>query len=343
MFKKIAIIGHFGGKETFLDGQTVKTKVLCAELEKTGNYEIYKVDTYYKKHNPVKLLWQTFYALLFWKDIFVLLSHGGMKFYFPLLYYVTKIRRVRIYHDVIGGNLDGYVQKYPKWQKYLNACYVNWVETQSMKSKLERLGVTNAEVLPNFKDLQSVLATEYTEPIFRFCTFSRVMKEKGIEDAVQVVTHINEEYGRAVCSLDIYGAIDGGYTEEFEKLMKSFGKGIAYGGLVPFADSVSVLKNYYALLFPTFWDGEGFPGTILDAYASAIPVIASDWNYNRELVKHMKTGIIYPEGNFTDLYDAVKWSIEHRNEMNLMRIKCADAYLQYKPESVMGIIENKLK
>lgn len=36
MAKKIAIIGHFGGNETFLDGQTVKTKVLCAEFEKTG-------------------------------------------------------------------------------------------------------------------------------------------------------------------------------------------------------------------------------------------------------------------------------------------------------------------
>lgn len=343
MAKKIAIIGHFGGNETFLDGQTVKTKVLCAELEKTGNYDVYRVDTYYKKHNPVKLLWQTFRALLFRDDVFVLLSRGGMKIYFPLLYYATKFRRIKVYHDVIGGNLDGYVKKNPKWRKYLNAFDVNWIETQSMKRKLEDLGVTNAEILPNFKNLQSVSATGYTGPIFRFCTFSRVMKEKGIEEAVQVVNRINEEYRRTVCSLDIYGAIDNGYTEEFEKLKKSFSDVIKYGGLVPFADSVSVLKNYYVLLFPTFWDGEGFPGTILDAYASAIPVIASDWNYNRELVKHMKTGIIYPEGELSDLYEAVKWSIEHRNEMNSMRQNCAEEYLKYKPETVMSVIENKLK
>lgn len=68
-----------------------------------------------------------------------------------------------------------------------------------MKKKLKDLGVTNAEVLPNFKNLQSVSATKYTEPVCHFCTFSRVMKEKGIEEAVQIVNRINEKYGRTVC------------------------------------------------------------------------------------------------------------------------------------------------
>lgn len=342
MAKKIAIIGHFGGNETFLDGQTVKTKVLFAELERMGEYNIYKVDTYYKKHNPIKLIWRTLRALSSYKEIFVLLSSGGMKIYFPLLYHVVKLRHIRVYHDVIGGNLDGYVRKNPKWSRYLNSFNVNWVETQSMKEKLERLGITNAEVLPNFKNLQSVPSTDYTDPIFRFCTFSRVMKEKGIEAAVEVIMRVNREYGKTVCALDIYGAIDDGYADEFEKLKDTFDEAISYRGLVPYSDSVSVLKNYYALLFPTFWDGEGFPGTVLDAYASAIPVIASDWNYNRELVSHMRTGIIYPEGEFSDLYGTVKWAVEHRNEINIMRRNCADEYLQYKPDTVMKKVTKRL-
>ena len=31
--KEIAIIGHFGGNEEILDGQTVKTKILYNELQ----------------------------------------------------------------------------------------------------------------------------------------------------------------------------------------------------------------------------------------------------------------------------------------------------------------------
>ncbi len=341
--KTISIIGHFGGQENFLDGQTVKTKILYDELQSVTNWKIKKVDTYYKKNNPIKLLWQTLVSLFTTKDIIILLSGNGMKFYFPLLHFWSKIFHTRIYHDVIGGNLSDYVVKFPKYKKYLNSFKVNWVETHNMKVNLENLGVENAEVLPNFKKLENVNATVYGDDVFRFCTFSRVMREKGIETAVEAVKKINSEYGKKVCSLTVYGSIDAGYAEAFEKLSETFGEDIAYGGLVPFANSVSVLKNYYSLLFPTFWDGEGFPGTILDAYASAIPVIASDWNYNRELVKHMGTGIIYPEDNMKDLYDAVKWAIEHRDEMNKMRVNCEKEYLQYRPESVIKVIKEKLQ
>ena len=341
--KKIAIIGHFGGNEDFLDGQTVKTKVLYNELNATGNWNIKKVDTYYKKKHPVKLMLQSIWTVFTKKNVIVLLSGNGMKFYFPMLYVSSKIFGTNVFHDVIGGNLDVYVKNNPSFCKYLNAFKVNWVETNSMKAKLEAVGLKNAEVLPNFKKLESIPASPYEEETFRFCTFSRVMKEKGIETAIQAVKKINSEYGKPMCSLTIYGAVDAGYVDAFEKLSETFGEDVLYGGLVPFSDSVSVLKNYYALLFPTFWTGEGFPGTILDAYASAIPVIASDWNYNRELVKHMNTGIIYPEGNMENLYDSVKWAIVHRGEMNMMRANCEKEYLQYKPENVIKVITEKLK
>ena len=36
---KLGIIGHFGGNKKFLDGQTVKTKILYEELEKKNELE----------------------------------------------------------------------------------------------------------------------------------------------------------------------------------------------------------------------------------------------------------------------------------------------------------------
>ena len=52
---------------------------------------------------------------------------------------------------------------------------------------MQKLGVRNAIYLPNFKKLniltEAELFKEYSEP-YRLCTFSRVMKEKGIEDAM---------------------------------------------------------------------------------------------------------------------------------------------------------------
>ena len=43
--KEIAIIGHFGGNEEILDGQTVKTKILYNELQNATDWKIKKIDT----------------------------------------------------------------------------------------------------------------------------------------------------------------------------------------------------------------------------------------------------------------------------------------------------------
>jgi glycosyltransferase involved in cell wall biosynthesis len=46
-----------------------------------------------------------------------------------------------------------------------------------------------------------------------------------------------------------------------------------------------VLRDYFALLFPIYYIGEGFAGTAIDAFSAGVPVIASDWKYNSEVIK----------------------------------------------------------
>lgn len=99
----------------------------------------------------------------------------------------------------------------------------------------------------------------------RLYIFSRILKEKGIEDAIDAVTYINEQNKREIFSLDIYGQIDDAYKEDFMMKQKNFPEYINYGGVIPFGCSTEVLKNYYALLFPTYYESEGFAGTLIDA------------------------------------------------------------------------------
>jgi glycosyltransferase involved in cell wall biosynthesis len=60
------------------------------------------------------------------------------------------------------------------------------------------------------------------------------------------------------------------------------------------------------MLFPTYWQGEGFPGAIIDAFVSGVPVIASDWNMNREIIIHEKNGLLVPPGDAMSLALAMK-------------------------------------
>lgn len=336
MKKKVVIIGHFGGNENFTDGQTVKTKVLYEELSSQTDWRIGRVDTYYKSKCPIILLVQVIVALVSSKDIILLVSRNGMRFFFPLLYWANKLVKTRIYHDVIGGNLHTYIQANQKFKKYLNSFTVNWVETNYIKKNVEKCGVRNCVVIPNFKRLETLsedsIRMNFVYPI-RFCTFSRVMLEKGIENAITAIEEINSVAKRQICSLDIYGQIEDNYKDRFECLMSKTTKAVEYKGVVAFGNSVNVLEEYSALLFPTFWDGEGFPGTIIDAYSAGLPVIATDWNSNKELIQSGITGIVYSLEDEGGLRKSIEQFLEYSiDDRTKMKKNCLMAAQNYKPE-----------
>ena len=58
--------------------------------------------------------------------------------------------------------------------------------------------------------------------------------------------------------------------------------------------SVDIIKNYYWLLFPTRWDGEESAGTICESFIAGVPVIATDWKFNSEMIKSGYDVLIYP-------------------------------------------------
>ena len=342
--KKIAIIGHFGGEENFLDGQTVKTKILYSELKKKTDYKIYTVDTYYNKKSKLRLFFQLIKSICNCRDIFVLLSCNGMKKFFPLLSFLSNVFKVKIYHDVIGGNLDKYIKTNPKFKGYLNSFFVNWVETENLKKKLEELGIVNVEKLPNFKRLEinkKLILEEARYPL-KFCTFSRVVKEKGVEDAINSIEKINFEQGYNCCTLDIYGPIDPMYAEEFNIIMSKTTEAVHYCGCVSYDKSIQTIQKYYALLFPTHWDGEGFPGTIVDAYMAGVPVIATDWNSNKELIENKKTGIIYPNIEEEILSDCINWFINNREKVQEMKYNCVRKAEEYLPDVHIERIVEKI-
>lgn len=344
--RKIAIIGHFGGDKVFLDGQTIKTKVFYEELQNSVNgLCIKKVDTYYKKHNLIKLLVDFFVAIFSCKHIIVLVAGNGMRIMFPILHFCSKVLGKRVYHSVIGASLAKRVVKHKHLKKYLNSFRVNWCETKGLVNQLQELGVTNAELLYNCKRLIPVLETGLTDSLrqpYRLCTFSRVMREKGLEDAVCAVKSINDKYGQVIYTLDIYGQIDPAQEEWFENIKKDFPPYVRYRGSVPYDESVEVLKNYFALLFPTHYWTEGVPGTIIDAYASGLPVIASKWE-NFDNIINDDTGIGYDFDCIDSLTEVLDYIQKNPAFLITKKQHCVETYQKFSPEAVMNIVLQKMR
>ncbi len=344
--KKIEIIGHFGKGKSFFDGQTVKTKNLAQGLKNDKKNEVIEIDTYNWKTHPIKLIFNLISGAKNSDALIMLPAHNGLKVFTPMLILIKKLLGKPIYYDVIGGWLPEYLEDKKGLTKRLKGFDGIWVETNTMKKKLDSMGFSNVSVVPNFKNIAPIKKEEliYEKELpLKLCTFSRIMKEKGIEQAIEAVNEVNNRLGYTAYCLDIYGKVDKNYEERFGQLKQDFPEYIRYKGCVPPEESVQVLKGYFALLFPTEYYTEGIPGTIIDAYSAGVPVIASRWKSFRDVVDDGVTGIGYDFGNAEELKEILLKVAENPETLLDKKENCLEKAREYESGAVIEKIYELLK
>lgn len=340
--KKLCMVGHFGFGQDLMNGQTVKTKMVCRELEKQlGEEQVFKIDTHGGGKNYLKIIRNVIYAFRNCENIMILPAHNGIRVFVPLCAVLSFLFNRKLHYIVIGGWLPGFLRHKILIKRFLKKFSGIYVETATMKRSLEEMGLKNIYLLVNFKECRILPPSELIYPVsrpYKLCTFSRVIKEKGIEDAVEAVKQINREYGKTVCTLDIYGQVDKEQAEWFAEMEGQFPDYIKYKGVISFHKSIEVVKNYFALLFPTRFYTEGIPGTILDSYAAGVPVISAKWESFDDVMEEHVTGYGYPFGDFNGFKDVLKMCIEKPELMNGLKLKCIKAAENYQPGHAVKII-----
>lgn len=334
---KVTVVGALDVTEKATGGQTVKTRELLCLLEQhIGNKEVKYVDTFGWKKNPFGLFFRYLWLSSYSKNIIMLPAHKGLQVFSRLLYISKKLFGARIYYDVIGGWLYDKVKDNGGLSHILKKYDGIWVETSSMKLSLEKIGFNNVFVVNNFKALRPIEIS--TKISFNFprklCTFSRVLKEKGIEDAIDVVTRINKERGTIWCTLDIYGKVDHGYQDSFDELRSRFPQYVAYKGVIDADQSVEILKYYYLLLFPTHYQTEGIPGSIIDAYFAGLPVVSSRWENFKDVIDEGCTGFGFEMNNNDDFYHLLGKLLDDSTLIQECKKKCIEKSKEYTPEYV---------
>lgn len=344
--KKLCIIGHFGFAENMLNGQTIKTKSITSELERQlGVNNVLKIDTHGGISQIPKIFIKTIVAFAQCKNIIILPAQNGLRLFTPLCVALNKIFHRRLHYIVIGGWLNDFLFEYKGLERKLKKFSAIYVETDAMKKLLKKKEFENVVVMPNFKNIRIIRDNEliYTDvDPYRLCTFSRVMKEKGIEEAIEAVKEVNSRFNKNMFMLDIFGQIDNEQIEWFKTLEQAFPEFISYKGLVPFDMSSEILKSYYALLFPTYYEGEGFAGTLIDAMASGVPVIASDWKYNDEIIVTGKTGILIRPRDNMALVEALMKIVNNSEWWNTLKVNCLEKATEYAPDLAIKCLMDKL-
>jgi glycosyltransferase involved in cell wall biosynthesis len=92
------------------------------------------------------------------------------------------------------------------------------------------------------------------------------------------------------------------------------------------------MSHASALILPSIWY-ENFPRTLVEAFGSGLPVIASRLGALAELVEDGVTGVLFAPGDAVDLASKIRWAQENPERLAEMGRQARARYeSDYTPE-----------
>jgi glycosyltransferase involved in cell wall biosynthesis len=160
----------------------------------------------------------------------------------------------------------------------------------------------------------------------RFALFAgRLSPEKGIETLLSAWDRLNGSSPR----LKVAG--DGPLREEVTRRAAGGGR-VEYLGALPRQEVQALMREAAFLVFPSVCY-ENFPLSIVEAFASGLPVVASGMGAMAEIIDSERTGLHFHPGDPEDLATKIEWAANHPAEMARMRREARSEYLlKYTPE-----------
>jgi glycosyltransferase involved in cell wall biosynthesis len=177
-------------------------------------------------------------------------------------------------------------------------------------------------IKPNFVAAEPLPESTQSTPRRGGLYVGRLSPEKGIgvlSDAVRLL----EQRDIAV--------IGGGPVEAEAQARQCFGSDY-YLGFLPLDDIMQRMRASQFLVLPSICY-ENSPRTIVEAYASGLPVIASRLGPLVDIVHDGVTGLLFTPGDALDLAAKIRWAQSHPEQMMAMGRAARTEYeAQYTPE-----------
>lgn len=340
MKKEVIFVGWVNQGKPPVDGETTKNQYIIAELQKYCKLTI--LDFYNKKAHPwifVQALW----AFISMPKATIILSTSAQNVYSMLKFFKRFRIKRDIIHWVIGGSFGEHIQKGRFSTDVFNYVKYNLVQCQGMIEELEAAGIKNAKFVSNFKpinyypDLEHALIQRGKSTKIRFVFVSRIILDKGCDYILTAVECLNKKGLKDKFIVDFYGKTDAAYKDIFLKKVEQLDN-VSYHGLLNLKDKegYDTLAMYHAMLFPSFWRGEGFAGIFIDAFIAGLPVLASDWAHNAESITDRKLGVIYPVHNVIALTQTMEDCIEGKLDLDGMAKNARKEAPKYQTEHALS-------
>ena len=341
MSNKLIFIGSYAKGTIAHGGELAKNQQFVNRFGEVYD-KFYPVDTNDWKHRPWLPLLIIWHLLVHGRNTRVVISCQNMAYPLIVFLYYFRLKKHIIYW-VIGSEIVRRIKAEGNNQASFKKKYFHYldkiiVESSMMERQLMDEGLRNVVTIPNFKKIFHVKPIVKSKTgVVRFVFLSRISPEKGCNYILNCVEKLNKAGYKDMFRVTFYGMVEEGYVA-FNSRVDSL-ENVEYKGLLDLTniEGYEVMADNDVFLFPTFFPNEGFPGALIDAMIAGLPVIASDWNYNKELVVEGKTGVVIPAHDEERLYEEILAFIEGKHDIARMREACLKEASKYDVEEVLSV------
>jgi glycosyltransferase involved in cell wall biosynthesis len=199
-----------------------------------------------------------------------------------------------------------------------------WVMNSDEEKYLKRLGFQRVYRIPYGVDVEKFRPVEKTEREKFVVTFlARLTWQKGADVLVEAIKHLSksrELRGEMLFRIAGYG--EGAY--EILRLSKASKGFVEYLGALPHELAPNLLARSDLFVLPSRYETFGIPA--LEAQSCGVPMIATNIPGLRDVVIHMKTGLLISPNSASELAKSILWFYElWRNEPDEYENFCLNA------------------
>ena len=337
-------MGHLGFAKNLFDGQTGKTRNVLKLLQtKSVDFErVNYFDTQELRSSKLSLF-KMINKLIKCNVLVYLPERNNLKYLFPFIYIICKLKGIKIVYLVVGGWLDNYLHSKQIYITMLSKIAGIFTESNQLTNNLkDHHNLQNVLTFPNFRMHNFSPSFKQNADAFKIVYMARIFKEKGIDVVFRLADHIQKKLGiEHSISIDFYGPIQSDEESYFKNELEKYNF-VSYKSVLEPDQIYEILEQYDLLVLPSRYSNEGFPGTIMDAYISGIPVIISNWMFMPEYVDNGSSGYIFDLNKEGDFYSLIDNLYNDRTQLLKMKHSAYEKSKEYSSEVAWQILKTYL-
>jgi glycosyltransferase involved in cell wall biosynthesis len=314
---KYVIVGSLPTESPLSYGGTTiaMAKMINYFKERNYRYNVIQTNSYYFKYSSIInyiIAMYNYLRIISVNDTIIVNTTAAASFYIsPIFYALSRLFRCKFIFRKFAGNISILYEKQNVLVRYLFRKTILksdllFFETKSLVKYFRDMGIKNVHWLPNTREvaIPKYKVNSYKK---RFVFISTVKRSKGIDEIVKVIGSLDED-----CVFDIYGTI----TDKKYSTLYFDQRNVQYYGPLDPKKLLMTIMKYDIIVLPTYHNGEGYPGIIIDGYSLGKPCIATNWQSISEIVDHKVTGILIETQSTRSLLEAINYF----NEENYLQM-----------------------